>query len=708
MPADFTLPEFLDPPKRDGELGRVGPYRIVGHLGKGGMGEVFQARDARLNRDVALKFMNAKASLNQASRRRFVEEARSMAAVHHDNVATIFEVGLHRAMPFIAMELLRGNPLNLLIREKRKFEIDEVLQIAIEVCSGLAAAHETGIVHRDVKPGNIWIEEPTGRAKILDFGLAIANVSADGTTRGAAVGSPGYLAPEQARNDPVDDRTDLYSLGVVLYQMCAGRLPIRAETVTAQMIANLCVIPRPLKERSPDTPVALCELIDQLLDKEPRNRPKSANALRERLEELQQTGDSENKIAVQIITEESVAKPTRKPQNEKRNSDDEVASPSKLKALPKWAIPVASVALLLILLVIWKAVPERRTAAPVNSQPTSTTADASVVNAESLRPLVIQQVSGTESVFAGDAARFKLRMENRALGPSSDPRHITRNARVAAQLVTMVRPVGRTQTQRPTFPKKLSPRQLPSAGQTGELDIQFLTSGLSPGDFDVLFELQSPDGTTVSEKSYRLKVRENLSQMELLGFEKLRTHSGDGADTFVRTNVKRDFGGDPTLQVQKQAGNQNAHVYLRFDLSKSEVKRDELDRAVLLLTVNGGGFVGLSEISAYGIVDDLPADWVETKDGHLSWDNSPCRSGIGGQKFLGTCQLDNRADQWKDKADAVRLFGPGLDDFIRSAPSDLITMVLIRENQAEKPTLFKSREGKPAQAPALALRRVAE
>ena len=206
--------------------------------------------------------------------------------------------------------------------------------------------------------------------------------------------------------------------------------------------------------------------------------------------------------------------------------------------------------------------------------------------------------------------------------------------------------------------------------------------------------------------SFRLAIRENLADSELLGFQRLRTHTGDGADTFVRTGAEQDFGGNATLQLLRKGGNQKAHVYLRFDLSKSDVKRDDLDRAVLLLTVHPGGHAGVSEISAYGIVDGLDDDWVETKEGHLAWDNSPCRAGIGGQKFLGTCRLDNRGDQWKDKVDEVRLFGPGLDDFIRSAPTDLVTIMLVRENAAEKPTQFKAREGKPAHAPALALRRV--
>jgi hypothetical protein len=323
-----------------------------------------------------------------------------------------------------------------------------------------------------------------------------------------------------------------------------------------------------------------------------------------------------------------------------------------------------------------------------------------------LRPLAISQSTGTDTVITGDAARFKLRIENRAVGPQSDPRILNRDFRVAAEIVTMLRPVGKTQKQRPTFPKKLSPRQLPSAGQTEELDIQFLTTGILPGKFDVLFELQSPDGTTISQSTSQLTVQENLGDSELLGFERLRTHAGNGADTFVKTDSQQDVGGSKSLQLIRKAGDQQSHVYLRFDLSKSKVNREQVDRAVLLLTTQGGGFVGVGEVLAYGIVDGLEDNWVETKQGHLTWDQSPCRSGVGGQKFLGNCRLDNRGDRWKDKADAVRLFGSGLDDFIRTAPSDQITIMLVRENRAEKPTLFKSREGKPSQAPALALRRV--
>ncbi len=224
MNAKPATYEFLDPPQREGEIGRLGPYRILELLSQGGMGEVFHAQDSRLKRDVAVKMMRKKFAATLNSRQRFVEEARSMAAVHHDNVATIFEVGIHRSMPFIAMELLRGQPLDKSMQGNRRFAHGDVLRIAKEVALGLAAAHQVGIIHRDIKPANIWIQEPSGRAKILDFGLAVAGAGFDRfSRRSSVVGSPGYLSPEQARNEPVDDRTDLYGLGVVLYQMCAGR-----------------------------------------------------------------------------------------------------------------------------------------------------------------------------------------------------------------------------------------------------------------------------------------------------------------------------------------------------------------------------------------------------------------------------------------------------------------------------------------------------
>jgi hypothetical protein len=147
------------------------------------------------------------------------------------------------------------------------------------------------------------------------------------------------------------------------------------------------------------------------------------------------------------------------------------------------------------------------------------------------------------------------------------------------------------------------------------------------------------------------------------------------------------------------------HIYLRFDLSKCTIAKDEIDRAVLLLTVAPGGHQATSNIDVYGITEGLDPQWVARKEGHLTWESSPCRDGIGGQKYLGQFTIDNFKDNLKDKPDGVRFFSKELDEFIRSAEDDLVTIVLIRENSADKPTRFKSRDGKPKVAPALAIRR---
>ncbi len=335
MNAEKPQYQFLDPPQRQGEIGRLGPYRILGVLGKGGMGEVFRAEDGRLKRSVALKVMKTQFTSTANSRKRFVEEARSMAAVHHDNVATIFEVGIHRGMPFMAMEMLKGEPLDQSMRLEKRFDYKDVLRVAKEVALGLSAAHQCGIIHRDIKPANIWIEEPSGRAKILDFGLAIAGTNLDRlSSRGSVVGSPRYLSPEQARNEPVDDRTDLYSLGVVLYQMCAGNLPLVYDTISGQLIAIIMIEPQPLRQRNPDIPGPLCDLIHQLLSKEPRDRPSSAIHLGQLLNEVADQCEAESQGALRIVTDVAAAKPTTATAE---NAD----SPPKPTSMLPWAIAAA-------------------------------------------------------------------------------------------------------------------------------------------------------------------------------------------------------------------------------------------------------------------------------------------------------------------------------------------------------------------------------
>ncbi|MCO8121548.1 serine/threonine protein kinase [Stieleria sp. TO1_6] len=305
MASADTKHDFLDPPTvADGDqqqLGTLGHYRVIRELGKGGMGFVFLAEDTRLKRAVALKVMNQKIAATPGSRKRFISEARSMAAVHHDNVATIFEVGEHKGTPYMAMELLEGATLEDLKDRKEKPEFQELIGYARDIARGLAAAHAQGIVHRDIKPANIWLDTKTNRIKILDFGLALAQTPVDQLSgRGAVVGTPGYLSPEQARSEPLDDRSDLYSAGVVLYELATGALPLKSKTVAEQLIAILVHAPKPLRERNEKIPQPLADLIHRLMAKEPRDRVASAALLESELDRVAVECESKSEMAQAI------------------------------------------------------------------------------------------------------------------------------------------------------------------------------------------------------------------------------------------------------------------------------------------------------------------------------------------------------------------------------------------------------------------------
>ncbi len=292
---------FLAPPARPDDLGVLGAYRVISELGRGGMGFVFRAEDTRLKRAVALKVMNEKIAATPYSRRRFIEEARSMAAVKHDNVVTIYEVNEISGTPFMAMEMLKGGTLEALTKEHTKLQYKTVIDYATQMARGLNAAHSQGIVHRDIKPANIWIEAESDRVKILDFGLALAQVPVDRLAgRGTVVGTPQYLSPEQARSEPLDNRTDLYSLGVVLYEMCTGRLPFRARNVPEQLILTLIHEATPVHEVNKEIPEPLSRLISRLMEKEPRLRPRSAMELEKLLGEVAVECEAKSDVAQAI------------------------------------------------------------------------------------------------------------------------------------------------------------------------------------------------------------------------------------------------------------------------------------------------------------------------------------------------------------------------------------------------------------------------
>jgi serine/threonine protein kinase/WD40 repeat protein len=278
----------LAPPQAPEEIGRLGIYRVLRVLGAGGMGVVFAAEDTQLRRQVAVKVLKGSLAKEPVHRERFLREARAAAALAHDHIITVHHVGEENGVPYLVMPLLQGESLQARLTRPERVPLPEVLRIGREMAEGLAVAHEHGLIHRDVKPDNVWLEAGTGRVKILDFGLAHAEkIDERLTQKGTIVGTPSFMAPEQARGTTVDARCDLYSLGVVLYYLCTGRLPFPQKELITLLAAVALDPPPPVREINPDVPPALADLIMQLLAKQPAERPASARAVVEALRAIE-------------------------------------------------------------------------------------------------------------------------------------------------------------------------------------------------------------------------------------------------------------------------------------------------------------------------------------------------------------------------------------------------------------------------------------
>ena len=277
-------------PNRVSELPQsVDRFDVIRILGKGGMGTVYLARDQRLDRLVAVKVLHAKDMADADRRARFMREARTAGSIRHPNVATIYEVGeTAEGVPFIVMEYSEGETLSQRMR-RRPVEAGEFLTIARQIAAGVAAAHECGIVHRDLKSANIMIE-PTGQVKILDFGLAkalptqLARSPESSSSR--MFGTLHYLAPEQVRGQPSDERTDLFSVGIILYQIATGQLPFNADAPLMVLEKIRDAEPEPFVARDPAFPPTATRIIGKLLKKEPPDRYQSARDLLADLEEI--------------------------------------------------------------------------------------------------------------------------------------------------------------------------------------------------------------------------------------------------------------------------------------------------------------------------------------------------------------------------------------------------------------------------------------
>src|SRR5262245_26655779 len=275
---------------------QIGPYQILSLLGAGGMGEVHLALDPRLGRKVAVKLLLDEFTTDAKRLRRFEQEARAASALNHPNIITVHEIGEIEGRRFIVTEYVEGETLRRRMERatQRRLRLSEALEIASQVAAALHAAHEVGITHRDIKPENVMLRDD-GLTKVLDFGLAKLSGARPGsqqaaenlnTRSGTVMGTASYMSPEQARGEKVDHRTDIFSLGVTLYEMLAGRRPFEGATASDEMAAVLTSEPVSLAEVASEVPATLCRIVQRCLEKRPGQRFQSAGDLGFALEAL--------------------------------------------------------------------------------------------------------------------------------------------------------------------------------------------------------------------------------------------------------------------------------------------------------------------------------------------------------------------------------------------------------------------------------------
>jgi serine/threonine protein kinase len=276
---------FLKPSEQPGFIGKLGGYDVRRVIGQGGMGVVLEAQDPTLRRTVAIKLVSPWAVFDEQTKGRFLREAQTAAALTHENVVTIFAVDQVDGMPFLVLEYVAGESLEDRIQREGKLPLDEVARLGAQVARGLTAAHAKGLVHRDIKPANILLDETTERAKITDFGLAKTTGEQALTMTGTVIGTPEFMSPEQAGGKDPDERSDLFSLGAVLYCAATGVAPFHGSTLLVTLDNVRKCQPRPLREIDSTLPQWFCDLVHRLLSKDPQQRIGWASAVAELLEQ---------------------------------------------------------------------------------------------------------------------------------------------------------------------------------------------------------------------------------------------------------------------------------------------------------------------------------------------------------------------------------------------------------------------------------------
>ena len=300
----------------------ISHYKVTRKLGSGGMGVVYEAEDSRLGRRVALKFLPEAMAQDSQLIERFQREARAASALNHPNICTIHAIETNGSQHFLVMELLEGQTLGQLMT-RQAFSMDKLLPMAIQIADALESAHAKGIIHRDIKPANLFVTD-RGQVKVLDFGLAKierAEIPEHGSTPskmdtmigmeltspGSTMGTVSYMSPEQARGQLVDARTDLFSLGTVLYQLASGVLPFRGETSAMVFDAILNREPAPVIEVNPNLPLEFSRVLSKLLEKDRTLRCQSATELKTDLNRLKRDLESGSKRAAELTETKSGA-----------------------------------------------------------------------------------------------------------------------------------------------------------------------------------------------------------------------------------------------------------------------------------------------------------------------------------------------------------------------------------------------------------------
>lgn len=333
----------------------IAHYKVIEHLGSGGMGEVYLAVDSKLDRKVALKFLPAQMTSQPDARARFLQEARAASALNHPNVCTIYDIQEHDGQMFIVMEYVEGQTLR---DRKQPFTLKQVVEIGVQVADGLAAAHEKGIVHRDIKTENIMMRKD-GIVQIMDFGLAKLHGSTRLTKEGSTVGTVGYMSPEQVQGLDADHRTDLFSLGVVLYELITGELPFKGVHETAMMYEIVHVDPQPITAVKPDFDPELDRIILDCLQKDPDERCQSAKEISRDLRRFKLDSGRKRSSTVSTIrpaySTTGMAAPVS--QSPSVSFSDSRPAGGNSMLLP-WAVTALSIISMAVMAWLWKSEPE--------------------------------------------------------------------------------------------------------------------------------------------------------------------------------------------------------------------------------------------------------------------------------------------------------------------------------------------------------------